>query len=131
MSTIVVESRAPVAEPGVPVEESEAYRVLVGRAFKKTGKVPAEVLVRHVLGCVPAEEWPVRVEAMEALLRRVEAVRQDKLRLEARPADGRLLGLYATRRPGSGARPYRTLVQGVDPIRGRCDCPDYLRNSLG
>src|SRR5215831_852572 len=111
MSTIVVESRAPVVESGVPVEESEAYRVLVGRAFKKTGKVPAEILVRHVLGCVPAEEWP--------------------LRIEARPADGQLLGLYATRRPGSGARPYRTLLQGVDPIRGRCDCPDYLRNSLG
>ncbi|HZW32110.1 MAG TPA: DEAD/DEAH box helicase, partial [Isosphaeraceae bacterium] len=124
MSTSVVES-------AIPVEESEAYRVLIGRTFKKTGKLPAEALVRHVLACVPAEEWPVRVEAMDALLRRVEAVHQDKLRIEARPADGRLLGLYATRRPGAGARPYRTLVQGVDPIRGRCDCPDYLRNSLG
>src|SRR4051812_25817205 len=98
MSTIVV-------EPEVSVEESEAYRELMGRAFKKTGKVPAEALVRHVLACVPAEEWPVRVEAMDAVLRRIEAVRQDKLRIEARPAEGHLLGLYATRRPGSGARP--------------------------
>src|SRR5262245_41076388 len=124
MSTSVVELQ-------VPVEESEAYRELLGRAVKKTGKVPPELLVRHVLGCVPAEEWSVRVEAMDAVLRRVEAFRQDKLRIEARPADSRLLGLYATRRPGSGSRPYRTILRGVDPIRGRCDCPDYLRNSLG
>src|SRR5437879_5790346 len=110
MSTSVVEFE-------VPIEESEAYRALPGRASKKTGKIPAEILVRHVLGVVPAEEWPVRVEAMDALLRRVEAVRQDKLRIEARPADGHLLGLYATRRPGSGSRPYRTILQGVDPVR--------------
>src|SRR5207237_2645504 len=122
MSTIVV-------EPEVPVEESEAYRVLLGRTFKKTGKVPAEVLVRHVLGCVPAEEWPVRVEAMDALLRRVEAVRQDKLRVEARPADGRLLGLYATRRPGSGSRPYRSVIQGGGPGRGGGEWPGYRRES--
>ena len=47
------------------------------------------------------------------------------------PADGRLLGLYGTRRPGSGSRPYRTVLPGVDPIEGRCDCPDFLKNSLG
>src|SRR4051794_17507032 len=99
------------------VEEREAYRVLLGRVVKKTGKIAPEVLVRHVLAAVPAQEWPVRVDAMEAVLRRIESVRQDKLRVEARPAGGRLLGLYATRRPGSGARPYRTVVHGVDPIR--------------
>ncbi len=42
-----------------------------------------------------------------------------------------MLGFYATRRRGSEARPYRTIVLGVDPLKGRCDCPDYLRNSLG
>ena len=29
--------------------------------------------------------------------------------------DDRLLGLYATRRKGSPARPYRTLLRGVEP----------------
>ena len=31
----------------------------------------------------------------------------------------------------SGDRPYRTVVSGVDPIDGRCDCPDFVKNSLG
>ena len=47
------------------------------------------------------------------------------------PADGRLLGFYLTRRTGSAARPYRTVLHGVDPIDARCNCPDFLKNSLG
>ena len=88
-------------------------------------------MVSHVLSCVPAQEWPTRVDAMEAVLRRLESIRRDNLRVEARPAEGRLLGLYITRRSGSGSRPYRTVLLGVDPIEGRCDCPDFLKNSLG
>ncbi len=120
-----------VAEVAVPVEETEAYETLIGRVFKRTGKIPPESLVRHILANVPASEWPVRVEAMDALLRRLDAAHEDKLRVESRPPGGRMLGLWATRRPGSGARPYRTTLLGIDPIGARCDCPDFLRNSLG
>ena len=105
-------------EIDVPVEETEAFQVLLSRAGRRTGKIPAEVVVRHVLGCVPPQEWPTRVEAMDAVVRRLESGRRDKLRVEARPAKGRLLGLYVTRRPGSGSRPYRTVLYEVDPIRG-------------
>ena len=115
----------------VPVEETEAFQVLMTRVGKRTGKIPSELMVRHVLSCVPPHEWPTRVEAMDAAVRRLESARKDKLRVEARPSEGRLLGLYVTRRPGSGSRPYRTLVHGVDPIDGRCDCPDFIKNSLG
>ena len=120
-----------VVEIEVPVEETEAYQELMTRAGRRTGKIPAELMVRHVLACVPPHEWPTRVEAMDAVLRRLESARKDSLRVEARPADGRLLGLYVTRRPGAGSRPYRTVLHGVDPIEGRCDCPDFLKNSLG
>jgi superfamily II DNA or RNA helicase len=120
-----------VAEFKVPVEESEAFQVLMARVGRRTGKIPAELMVRQVLGCVPPSEWPTRVEAMDALLRRLEQGQRERMRVEARPAGGRLLGLYVTRRPGSGARPYRTVLQGIDPIQGRCDCPDFLKNSLG
>ena len=115
----------------IPVEETEAFATLVGRIGRNASKIPAEILARHVLDTVPAQEWPVRVEAMDALLRRLESGRKDELRIESRPEGGRVLGLYATRRRGSEARPYRTIVSGVDPLKGRCDCPDYLRNSLG
>ena len=117
-------------ESVIPVEETEAFKTLVGRVGRNTAKIPAELLARHVLETVPAQEWPVRVEAMEALLRRLESARKDELRIERRPENGKVLGLYATRRRGSDARPYRTIVSGADPLRGRCDCPDFLKNSL-
>jgi len=124
MSSAVVDSEG-------RVEETEAFQELMTRVGRRTGKIPAEGLVRHVLGCVPPHEWPTRVEAMDAVIRRLESARKDNLRLEARPAEGRLLGLYVTRRPGLGSRPYRTVLLGVDPIEGRCDCPDFVKNSLG
>ena len=122
---------ATTAEYPVPAEETEAYKTLVARVGRNVSRIPAEILALHVLETVPAHEWPVRAEAMDALLRRLESARKDELRIERRPEDGNVLGLYATRRRGSEARPYRTIVAGVDPLRGRCDCPDYLKNSLG
>jgi hypothetical protein len=113
------------------IEDAEAFETLVGRAVRRTGKVPPEVVARHVLAIVPASEWAVRVEAMDAILRRFEASREEKLRVEARPPGDRLLGLWSTRRPGSGSRPYRTVLIGLNPIETRCDCPDFLRSSLG
>ena len=112
-------------------QESEAYRTLVARVGRKSPKIPAEVLARHVLRIVPAGEWPVRVEALEALLRRLDSAKKDALRVDARPPLGAPLGCYSTRKRGSGSRPYRSVLLGVDPIEARCDCPDFLKNSLG
>jgi superfamily II DNA or RNA helicase len=120
-----------IAEPEPAVEQTEAYQALLDRVGRKSPKIPADLLVRHVLACVPAQEWPVRVEALDAVLRRLESARRDGLRIDARPGGGRLLGRYATRRPQEGTRPYDTILRGVDPIEGRCDCPDFVKNSLG
>ena len=68
-----------VVEIEVPVEETEAYHELMTRAGRRTGKIPPELMVRHVLACVPPHEWPTRVEAMDAVLRRLESARKDKL----------------------------------------------------
>src|SRR4051794_30309921 len=116
---------ATTADASVPVEETESYKSLVAKVGRNASKIPAELLARHVMEIVPAHEWPVRVEAMDALLRRLDSARKDELRIERRPKNGRVLGLYATRRRGSEARPYRTIVAGVDPLSGRCDCPDF------
>jgi hypothetical protein len=120
-----------VALDGSAVEQSEGYKSLVDRWGRRTTKIPGELLIRHVMACVPAEEWPARVAALDALIRRLDAARRDELRIHTSPDKGGVLGAYVTRRRGSSARPYQTLLQGVDPIRGRCDCPDFLRNSLG
>src|SRR3954454_9232547 len=113
------------------VEQTEAYQTLMTRVGRKSARIPADVLVRQVLRCVPAHEWPVRVEAMDALLRRLEGVKRDELRIGARPEGGHVLGAYATRRRSSGVRPYCTVLSGVEPIEARCDCPDFVKNSLG
>ena len=65
------------------------------------------------------------------VLRRFAFGRADQLRIVARPPKGRRLGLYATRRAGSPAHPYRTLLRGIEPTEGSCDCADVLRSSLG
>lgn len=110
-------------------EAREALRGIVGR---KSLKIGADPLVEHVLAIVGPEEWPVRAAAMEALLRRLEQARKDELRITGRPAGNAVLGTYSTRRRGAnGSRPYTTVLTGVEPLSGRCDCPDYLKGSLG
>ena len=79
-------------------ETSEAFAELQSQVGRKSTKIPVEVLVLHVLDCVPAEEWPTRVAAMEALLRRLEFAHRDELRIDSRPDGQRMLGTYVTRR---------------------------------
>jgi hypothetical protein len=78
--------------PPPAIEESEAYRTLLPRLKRKDLLIPPEVLTSHVLTCVPPQEWPARVEAAEAVLRRWDAARRDELLIEARPEGGRVLG---------------------------------------
>lgn len=111
-------------------EDLEAYRELCSLAGRKTGSIPATVIARHVLAVTPDVDWPVRRAALEALLRRLEFARRDRLKVSAQPTGWRQLGIYETRRQGDTARPYTTVLTGVDPPGGSCDCPDYLRSSL-
>jgi hypothetical protein len=111
--------------------ETEAYQMLLARAQRRTGRLPPELIARHVLSVTRGADWPVQRDALEALLRRIAFGRADRLEIVARPAKGRRLGLYATRRCGSPARPYRTLLRRIEPFDGSCDCADFLRSSLG
>jgi hypothetical protein len=111
--------------------ETEASQTLLARAHRKTGRIRPELIVKHVLSVTRGGDWPVQRDALEALLRRFASGRADELRIVARPPHGRLQGLYATRSGGGSARPYRTLLRGIEPISGSCDCPDFLRSSLG
>ena len=113
-----------------PEEDLEAYHVLLPLAHRKTGAIPADLLVRHVLSVTREADSRVQRAALEAVLRRCSVGKQDRLELSSAPRSAPF-GSYTTRRAGSSNRPYTTLLTSVDPIRGRCDCPDYLRNSLG
>jgi hypothetical protein len=117
--------------PAATADENEAHRVLLSLAHRKTGAIPAPLLVRHVLSVTRGADWPVQRAAMEALLRRCSFGKQDRLEVASAPRGRTPFGFYGTRRAGSGSRPYTTWLGSVDPLRGSCDCPDYLRNSLG
>lgn len=126
----------PLADPQVrgsfdPVDEKEAYQVLLARAERKTGSIPATLLVEHCLSVTSDADWPVQREAMEALLRRLGFGWRDELTIASRPPNRSVFGLYTTRRKRSSARPYQTVLRSVAPLAGSCDCPDFLRSSLG
>ena len=114
----------------IAITESEAYQTLLARARRRTGGVSAERIVRHVLSVTQGGDWPIQRDALEAVLRRCASTHADEIRILGRPRS-RLLGLYATRRRGSHARPYRTLLRRIEPFDGSCECADFLRSSLG
>ena len=117
-------------ETGI-LEETEGFRVLLDLSRNKFRTIPRETMVRHVLETYREADWPVQRAAMEALLRRVESARREKLRICSKPGGGGPFGFYRTRRPRETARPYDTLLESLDPLQGSCDCPDFLRSSLG
>ena len=120
-----------VVEIEVPVEETEAYQELMTRAGRRTGKVPADLMVRHVLACVPPHEWPTRVEALDAVLRRLEAARKDSLRVEARPAEGRHLGRVCHAAARSGLAALSHDLARSRPDRGPVRLPRFHQELAG
>jgi hypothetical protein len=107
--------------------DGEARAELVGMAKRGFGAIPAEFLVEHVLQLDSKADWRVRREALEALRRRWDFAERDELKVARRPA-ARAFGEYATRARGSSARPYRTLLEGLAPLRGSCGCRDFRRS---
>jgi SNF2-related domain/Helicase conserved C-terminal domain len=114
----------------VAVAVTEAYQTLLARAHRRTGGVPARTIVRHVLAVTRGGDWPVQRDALDAVLRRCASAHAGDVQIVGRPGS-RLLGLYQTRRRGSRARPYRTLLRRIEPVEGSCECADFLRSSLG
>ena len=119
-----------VQPDAIAITESETYQTLLARAHRRTGGLPPDRVVRHVLSVTQGGDWPVQRDALDAVLRRCASTHTDEIQIVARPR-GRLLGLYSTRRRGSRARPYRTLLRRIEPLDGSCECADFLRNSLG
>ena len=121
----------PVAARSIPdpTAESEAFQALLLLAERRTGRIPPDRLVRHVLSVTALAGWPVQRAALEAALRRLSAVKQDGLVVATAPSSG--LGVFTTRRKSSPARPYKILLEQIEPLRATCDCRDFVRNSLG
>ncbi len=140
------------AAPPEPLAETRA--TLIEGARRRFGAIPAEVLVDHVLERCGASDFAVRAAAMEALERRWTFAEREGLTVATRPGGDAVLGAYTTsrhgvraKRKGKGkdkgggrargrrfrgeARPYTTVLEDVRPIAASCDCPDFVRSSLG
>jgi SNF2-related domain/Helicase conserved C-terminal domain len=124
----------------VPVDLMETRQVLMEVARRKSGRIPAALLVEQVLSVTEGTDWPCRRAAMDALLRRVGFAERDGLTLAERPAGNQILGSYvlasgAEPRRGKSVkpsrRPYRTELHALEPLRVSCDCADFVRSSLG
>ncbi len=110
---------------------SEAYEQLTAMGQRKLGRIPPELMAGHVIEIHREAPWAVKRAALEALLRRFAFARRDALRVAERPAGAIPFGPYRTRAHGDAPRPYRTLLHSLTPLDGSCDCPDFLRASLG
>ncbi len=113
-----------------PTGESEAYRVLCGLAQGRFGAIPGELVASHIMAVTDGADWPVWRAAVEAALRRWSFAERDRLHVKSRPRVD-ILGRYNTQRRGSAARPYATQLFCLRPLAASCDCPDFLRSSLG
>jgi len=103
-------------------EFRETLATLTGLAEGRTGELPAGIVARHVLATTAEGDFTVRRAALEAVLRRFAAAEELSV--------ARRRGGYVARR-GRKARPYAPALWSIDPLRGSCDCRDFLRNSLG
>ncbi len=121
-----------------PMTRDEARRTLHDLARRRAGSIPPAALADHVLSVTEGADWQVCRAALDALLRRYGFFVRDGLAVVRAPKSA--LGVYATGKPeaasGRGAkrlaaRPWATLLEGVDPLAGSCDCPDFVRSSLG
>ncbi len=115
----------------VPRDATEAYAVLIEVARRRTGRIPLDTLLRHVLSLHAEAHWPVQRAAMEAVLRRIASARREALRVASRPSRGALAGIYRVRRRRGQPRPYQTLLRTVEPLAASCDCADFAKSSLG
>ncbi len=103
-------------------ELRETLATLTALAEERTGAFPADALARHVVAATPDGDFNLRRAALEATLRRFAAA--EELRVAPRR------GGYLARR-GRTARPYAPVLWSLEPLKGSCDCRDFLRNSLG
>ncbi len=146
---IATASALPPGDGIGPRTMEETLSELGSMAARRTGRIPAQFIARRVVAVTEGGDWPLRRAAMEAVLRRCKFGNRDGLVVTRAPA-GSVFGSYVTGRtgtPGGAAtvrrrgarksgrdappRPYRTALTRLDPLEGSCDCPDYLRGSLG
>jgi superfamily II DNA or RNA helicase len=114
-----------------PANDAEAYETLLQIADRRTLHIPPEILVRCVLALPGEWGWPVRRAALEAILRRVASIRTQEIAVVQEPRRGPWGRYVLGRADADGTLPYDVRLASSAPVRGSCDCADFLRGALG
>jgi superfamily II DNA or RNA helicase len=121
----------PMAATDSPGNDAEAYELLLQIAGRRTLHIPADLLARCVLALPGGWDWPVRRAALEAILRRVASIRAQEIAVVEGPRGGPWGRYVLGRADAEGALPYDVRLASLAPVRGSCDCADFLRGALG
>jgi superfamily II DNA or RNA helicase len=124
--------RLTTAEPAGETAGSdpEALAVLCAEAGRHAIGVPAELLARQALRVTAGTDFTVARDALDALVRRAQAVERDELVIVRRPAKGAATGGYRVGRR-RGERHYDVWFDASAPASGSCACRDFAKASLG
>jgi hypothetical protein len=112
----------------------ETITTLQSLARRRFGKISEQRLAEHLVRQMGDADWPVLKAALDALARRYGFAQRDGLKLVGRVPLRNPLRVYQTRAAVGGrrsARPYRTAVLSLAPLRLSCSCADFVRSSLG
>ena len=109
-----------------PRNDAEAYETLVQIAGRRTLHIPPDLLARCVLALPGGWDWPVRRAALEAILRRVASIRAQEIAVVEGPRGGPWGRYVLGRADAEGALPYDVRLASLAPVRGSCDCADFL-----
>lgn len=115
-------------DAGAP--EAEAEAVLRAEAGRHAIGVPAELLARQALMVTAGTDFTVARDALDALVRRAQAVERDELVVVRRPVRGAATGSYRVGRR-RGDRQYDVWLDLTAPASGSCACRDFAKASLG
>jgi superfamily II DNA or RNA helicase len=118
-------------EPTSPEGGREARESLLQIAGRRAQPIPAKLLVEHILALPEPWDWPVRREALEAILRRVASVRTQELAVADAPRRSPWGRYRLARADASEALPYDVRLWSLSPLRGACGCADFTRAALG
>ena len=113
------------------IEELQAYWMLLDMAARSAKPLlPPELVAVHVMQLYRNASWVIKRAAMDAMLRRMNAVDQEKIKIYQKPDHNQVFGVYRVQRKGGDLRPYEVALMGSHGIDGGCSCPDYARNAL-
>ena len=114
------------------IEQTEAYKTLLAQVGRRSSKNPRRVAgAPRARAACPPTSGRCGSRRWTPLLRRLEAIKRDELRIDGRPGGGRVLGAYSTRRRTLECPALRHGHRSDRPDRGAVRLPGLPQEFAG